>query len=232
MNCHLSMQISDVGQMLFLEMAPHYIEECKSITEKRLKDKKSVAFWQNVSMFFKQNDVTKKTHSTEAPCFYVKDSSSVGRHRQHLYIHDKEKNLFQIYTITHRATLSLNDNLPLAAIAQGLIDLDVSGVDKWFDDYRLYALKQLKSAISCVIKDYEHYSSNERFITEISEKFLNNLFRHTHYEYRPNFNFEDYQFKGLPDLSNLFKMYKSSYKSNIPLSDFKHELDRILDELS
>ena len=58
----------------------------------------------------------------KVPCSFVKDSRSVGRHRQHCYIVDNTGTSFQIDCLTHRNKLcTLDDSPKLGAIAEAMI---------------------------------------------------------------------------------------------------------------
>lgn len=231
MNTHLTSHIQTAGSLLFLDSSEHHLNICVEAFNISRANQSRVDFWTNVKTFFESNDVLKEKHKIKAPCNFIEDNPSAGRHRQHLYVNDKAGNSFQIYALSHKKeTTLIDDCYSIAAVAQGLMANDLSGVHHWFSDFRDFALSNVKSAIKATLESMDDYPYSEK---EQINKFLSCFFSSIEYRptFDPDFKIENLHYEKMPNLSTLHAMSRNRWKKEIDVSDFKAELHNIYNQL-
>lgn len=226
MNTHLSSQIYNAGHTMFIDASKVHLDVCIKAFHASSQKQERVDFWANVQNFFDTNDVVKNKYKIQAPCHFIEDNPSAGRHRQHLYVNDKVGNSFQIYALSHKNEIAhIDDCFSIAAVAQGLMSNNVSGVYQWFADFRAFSLQCFKSSIKSTLETMDNYPHSNK---DHVKTFLNKLFQSI--SFRP-VTILDLQFDNMPDLSNLYAMSIERWKQEIDVNDFKAELTLILNQL-
>lgn len=182
-----------------------------------LKDQVAVDFWSYVAKQFSINRVL-DNGSFNAPCHYVQDSPSLGRHRQHCYITDKDGTLFQLDAMFHKEYLGFAPcELPLGALLSAMLKGDVTGADDWFDDFSNYANKKLFSSLKCLVADIEDMPS---LAVENIKTFYSDFFFWNVYSFESSIS--NYHYDGMPPLGKLLDISKNITVDTI--SDFKDEV--------
>lgn len=217
MNIHLKNQFVQTGRSIFSELQQFQrVGITKSYNTIVNHLPHSIDFWNNVAEFFNTNNA--KDRSITVPCSYVEDSSSVGRHRQHCYISDKDGNRFQIDAMFHRRQLNNSSyELPLGALVQALIKKDISGSDDWFKEYSNHINKKLFSSLNALNDDLDSMPSLalDNIKSFYSDFFFWNV-------YNPSKSIDDYHYDGMPELKNLLLISANITEETIP--DFKREI--------
>lgn len=228
MNSHLKSAYVQWRNMAFVDGSDRKIDFCIQKTMIELSKPEVANGWAEIRDFFDNNDIKNKPYSLKAPCHYIEDSSSAGRHRQHLYVTDKTGRVFQIYALSKPdcGGLDYHDENPLAAIAQGLFYNDINEVKRWFDSFRLYANKQLKGIFKATKEDLENYPSLSDDSIKSALYEIGFLF-----QYDLDLDYKKHDHDLLPNLEPLVIMSRKRYKEELKKADFVSELDKVISEI-
>lgn len=227
MNIHLHVQLNTVQKMLFVDCQEQQLKNIHALYQKYKDDQSIIDFWKKVKDYF-ENDCEQR-HSFNAPCSFVEDSPSVGRHRQHFYIKDKSNTLYQIDALTHRDKLKhSSDQYCLGALGYAFTQGNEIAIDEWFYDFRKFTLQKLKNSLKAFEEDFNHSYSKYQLMKE----FHSTLFHFLIYDFKSDLS--RYEYKGFPDLHKLYELsnpYKKEHKTDEHLNVFINELKSVISKI-